>query len=99
MVRTKLRTACATDCVVCQHFGYVQQQPGRWYPCPACHGSGRADRRGSQDPSVCVRDSTLDPDAWQSGIKQRGADTRRVRKRDRERAAARRRRERWKGDP
>jgi len=78
-----------TDCPVCEHFGYVQTTPGRWYACPACHGSGRADRLGSQDPSVCVRDATLDPDAWQAGLKQRGADARRQRKRDKERARAR----------
>jgi len=89
-----------TDCAVCKHFGYVQLSPGRWYPCPACRGSGRADRLGSQDPAVCVRDSTLDPDAWQTGMRQRGADTRKKRKRDRERARARaaRARARAKGE-
>jgi hypothetical protein len=88
MTRMK-RQPHPTDCAVCEHFGYVQLTPGRWYPCPACHGSGRADRLGSQDPSVCVRDSTLDPDAWPSGVAQRAADERRLRKRDRDRAARR----------
>ncbi len=98
MTRTLPRPAGPLDCVVCKHFGYVQQQPGRWYPCPACHGSGRADQLGSQDPSVCVRDSALDPDAWPNGVRQT-TTPRSNRKRARDRAAARLRRERWKGDP
>jgi hypothetical protein len=96
MPRSKPLDPRATDCVVCGHFGYVQQQPGRWYPCPACHGSGRADHLGSQDPSVCVRDSTLDPEAWQTGTTQRAYDMRSPRKRGRDRAASARRRARQK---
>lgn len=90
-VRTINREPQPTDCPTCGHFGYVQPEPGKWYACPVCRGSGRVDVLGSADPSVCVRDSRLDPDAWQSGLKQRGADERRRRKRDRERAARRRR--------
>jgi hypothetical protein len=93
MARPMRREPQPTDCGVCRHFGYVQLTPGRWYPCPTCHGSGRSDQLGSQDPGVCVRDSTLDPDAWQTGLRQRGADERRKRKRDRDRAAERARRQ------
>jgi hypothetical protein len=92
MPRAKLEPQ-PTDCGVCEHFGYVQLSPGRWYPCPACRGSGRIDQLGSADSAVCVRDSTIDPDAWPSGLRQRAADARRTRKRDRERARARARRQ------
>ncbi len=97
MTRSKPLPPGPEDCVVCAHFGYVQQSPGRWYPCPACHGSGRADLLGSQDPSLCVRDSTLDPNAYHAGTGiKHASDTRTQRKRARDRAAGRRRRERSK---
>jgi len=61
------RVVLPTDCARCEHFGFVQKTPGRWYPCPNCRGSGRTDVVGSYDPGHCVRDSRLDPEAHHSG--------------------------------
>lgn len=83
------RIVLPTDCATCEHFGFVQRTPGRWYPCPACHGSGRNDLAGDYDPTHCVRDTRLDPDAHHLGETPDGSRRRRPKPRDLRRAAAR----------
>jgi hypothetical protein len=57
---TATLVGASPTCADCEGFSFRQVEPGVWYPCPACLGSGLADVRGTLNPSVCVRNARLD---------------------------------------